>query len=408
MKKETSLYEEYGFRQSTILFKSIFYGLLNLYPYYLLVSPLLTIESLYIYLIIILSVVLYVIGSLKYTPLYMIFSYLLVSALGIVYVADNPVLNILVYILWLYLSEYLVEIMVKEKMSTRWFLKLSSIPYTVLVISSILGIYMITSYYLAQLVINTYDYVVESTIEVFQTFYRVFVTTRIGSLLFIVITLFIVYYVLDNYIYGLTSDLLRVKPLYALKKIRSIIEEEYVSIWLGRESSYQLFRRTLMFITFYYMYGLLYPLVNLLKKVFVFSELRMIFYLATWFVLSLLIYSILRRLFDQFMIPQPIKFQLGRPGFKAFYASLVILIMYVIVLFMLSGGVFWDILYTALSLNNPGPGGRDVFTSLITRYYLIYSEKIVDYIEYYVENVVNAYYELSILFNKLFKFLWGG
>ncbi len=399
-------YEERGIRRSTLWFKTIVFGLLNLYPLYLALTPLYVRSDIVSTVITLVSILLFILGVFKLDTITTIFSLVVPVITAIVLGVNYPVYTIVYYVIWVFISDYIVEIVFKEKTFTKWSIRLYSPLITIAIFTAIISIYLVASYYVSEAILNIYDYVVSNTPVMFQEFHKIFISTRVGSLLFIIIVLFILFYVFENYVYGVISDTLLLTKKLAKLRIYSLFKEELSNSLKMSGPINTLFMRTILFVIFYYVYGLLYPGLETISKWFMYHELFIIFYIITWFLVSFIVYAIIKKIVYRALTIQR-KLVYPRISYKSFYISLFLLVLYVSLIALLSSNDLGVMFYRAFNSSLGKPVYNGFLTKEITRIYLNFSNKLYSYINWYVAHVVKAYNKLADIINKALKFLWG-
>lgn len=410
MKQGSDLYyEEYGVKKSTQFFRSIVYGLMNLYPFYLVITMLLNVNDIITVIIAIVSSMIYILSVLKIDVLTTIFSITLPFITVLVMSSDSPIhIHVIaLYIFWILVSDYIVENLFKEKTRSKWYVKLYS-PLTGFSIFIIfISVFIIVSYYVSQLILQIYEYIVLNTPVIFQEFYRVFIITRLGSLFFIIIIIFTLFYILENYLSGIISDTILLSTRLARSRILSLFREELYSNLRLKDPINTLFMRTTLFVIFYYVYGLIYPVLTIISKFFIYRELYIIFYLTIWFLLSTLTYTFIKRILYNILTVFPQNIVYPTRTYRSFYLSLILLTIYVVAITITSPQDLPIIFSGLLGLNRDNPVYKGYLTREISRLYLDFSENLYNYINWYIGEVVKAYYVLTDIINRVLKLLWG-
>ncbi len=381
--------------------------LLNIYPFYTLLEPILNIYDPYIYLSVPVIAFLYLYGFMRYSVYTVIISYILSGILLIVYIPNYPVQNIIYYVIWLLLTEYLIETLIKKNTIDREYVKPTAIPYSIFYISLLLVLFIGLSYYLSHIVIDLYENILENTIDIFQSFYNIFVSTRIGIVFFISITVFITYYILKNYIVDLISDLFLVKKEYALMKTKSLLLDMAREIYFGKDFFEKMYRRTILFLAMYLVYGIIYPLTELLTPYISIPILRYVLVFSIWFFLSTIIYVFIRARFTRIHVLDHQWIKGPRVSYKTFYLSIGLLTVYISLLILLSLNSFPEIVSTALGFEEPARSRGEWYPDYISNMYVEISYKIYYGIYSYFEKLSSSVKFLEDIVEKLFEFLWG-
>lgn len=319
--------------------------------------------------------------------------------------------------IWLLVSNTIVDILLRRSYRRRHNLSLKGLVYSSVIILGIYSAYLFISYIVITAVVNIYSYIEASTPNIFRAFYEAFISTRIGSLIFFLLVIFTVYYVLDNFLTGLFSDTVFLNIDFVINRIRSIILVEARDLLRGNDPFQKIYVRTALFIIYFYVYGLVYPALSIIKKIIPITWLSYAVWIVILFTSSTMIYSFLSNRIKNTIVP---RLDYSSPSLRTirnsirsrkwFYASLLYLFLYIGFIYVINRdpAVIADLLATSLSLKEPINGGiRDQATNIITRYYTGFCNSLINYIENYFYSIGESYKVLSKLLKELTVFLWG-
>ncbi len=398
--------------------------LLNIIPEYYFVRWSMSISDQYIKLALMTLIILWLYGILLKKIYYAGLAYTLTSVILIAYNYDVETIFTTCFAssIWLMLSTTLVSYIFEKGYEFKRIFSLKGILVTIILFLLIYGTYIYIAYYLAHLVYNTYMYVISITPHIFQKFYEVFITTRIGSIILLLLFVFIVYYVLNNYVTLLISDTIALNKEFAFHRVVSILQSEAKNIVLGKDPFQKLFARSFLFIIMFYLYGITYPLYrsfyDLIYKFFSYFSLPEYVVLLAWFgllyVVSYVVYKIIYSRIISVIKPSVsrIKHDLKKTMqpkiWRPFYLFLFILVTYVTTIALISPSEFSGILMRSLGLGkNINIVYHNAFLRLLTNQYIHYSYYLSQYIQNYILNIEEAYKILTRLVKDIIEFIWG-
>jgi hypothetical protein len=328
----------------------------------------------------------------------------------------NIIYYSLIACLWMPLSNTLTDMILNRSINRRHHMSLKGVIIMLALLIGIYGVYVFSTYYVALLTKILIKYIIDYTPSIFQSFYNILLSTRIGSLVVFVISLFIIYYILDTYFVGLLSDILFLNKGFVIDRIKSLLYTDALRIIRGRDIFQKIYVYSMLFIISFYMYGLLYPVLNMLRQIIHFSYIPEILWAMIWFSSSYMVYGLLYNRIKNIVVPT-ISFPreiLGRiRGLRSnrlLFISLTPLLAYLVLFLLLDKNLntLYNVFMASLGLRKPVKYGvYDHFTSTISYYYTYYSNMIINYIENYFYSVSQSYIRLSKLLKELIEFLWG-
>jgi hypothetical protein len=344
--------------------------------------------------------------------------YVLVA--GILIIENIGSYNIIYYsliaCLWMPLSSTLTDMILNRSINRKHNVSLKGIIIMLILLIGIYGVYVFSTYYVALLIRILFEYVIDYTPSIFQSFYNIFLSTRIGSLIMFVISLFIIYYVLDTYFVGLLSDILFLNKGFVINKIKSLLYNDALRIVKGKDVFQKIYVYSMLFIISFYMYGLLYPVLNMFRQIIHLSYIPEILWVMIWFSSSYMVYGLLYSRIKNIVVPtisftgeirERIK---GLRNNMLLSISLTPLLVYLALFLLLDRNLdtLYNVFMASLGFRKPIRFGiYDHFTSTISYYYTYYSNMIINYIENYFYSVSQSYIRLSKLLKEFIEFLWG-
>ncbi|MCD6196380.1 MAG: hypothetical protein J7J82_06315, partial [Staphylothermus sp.] len=341
--------------------------LLNIIPEYYFVRWSMSISDQYVKLALMTLVILWLYGILVKKIYYAGLAYTLTSVILIAYNYDVETIFTTCFAssIWLMLSITLVSCIFEKGYKFKRIFSLKGVLVTIILFVLIYGTYIYIAYYLAHLVYDTYMYVISITPYTFQKFYEVFITTRIGSIILLLLFIFIIYYILNNYITLLISDTIALNKEFAFHRVVDILQSEAKNIFLGKDPFQKLFARSFLLIIMFYLYGITYPLYrsfyDFIYKFLSYFSLPQYVVLLAWFgllyVVSYIVYkTIYSRIISvikpsvsriKYILKKTIQSKIWRP----FYLFLFILVMYATTIALISPSEFSGILMRSLGLS---------------------------------------------------------
>jgi len=393
--------------RSSTFFKKLLLVFLNIYPLYVLVSSLTSLDNIAIVLGIILSIIFFYWGILRLNIYYISISFITLAILNIGFKENYSIIyTLMICIIWLLTSDYMIDIGVEAFRETLVKTKYSSLIISIMTPLIIIIIYLFLSYQIYLAISAYYSSITNTMPGLFKIFYEKFVSTRLGSILFIIISITIISYVLKNYITDLLADIIFIKKSSAIRKIFSTLREEFMDTINDKDYFHKLYMRTSYIAISFLLYGLTYPIIYLLTTLLRNYILGILMYFLTWYLLSLTIYRIVKT--KLYQTRQDIKKLISiKPSFISFFTSLAALAAYIAILIMYSNDAFTDILLTSIGIGEPKPFGRDLFTNNLSKAYISISDRFYFALIDYFNKVAESYIYLSDLIKKLFEFIWG-
>lgn len=317
---------------------------------------------------------------------------------------------------WLLFSYTLTDVLLKRSIRRRHFLSIKSLFFSTIIIIGVYTAYLFISYIVASTVVYVYSYIESVTPSIFQAFYEAFISTRVGSLVLFSLIIFVVYYIIDNYLTGLISDTVFLNIDFVKNRIKTIIYSQAHDLLKGNDPFQKIYVRSILFIVFFYVYGLLFPVMSFIENLIQITLLSYIVWIAIWLTLSTIIYNSLRDRVLNTLIPrQSFKFDALKitdniRSHKWIYLSSAFLFLYIGFIYVMdrNPSVIMDLLLTSLGFKHPTyMGGRDQVTFIISRLYTGFCNNLIYYIENYFYSIEEAYTMLSKLLRELIVFLWG-
>lgn len=396
----STFYEETGFKVETIWFKKVFFTILTIYLLFTSVSPVLYSGDVFAILIVQLSIVVYVIGCIKLSTLITYLSVLIAVVVQRVFLNNfNPYLLISSAV-WIFFSEYVVEIVFKEKTSSFRETNVSSYIYCFQTIM-VPFIYVFLALIIAISINYTFEYVLSTTPKLLQVFYAVVIETRLGAFIFTVLIIYLTYFFLNEYIYGLISDLLFTTRSYAQSFINRFLTSEYESIVNMNDSFSRVYRRILLLIILSVLLPASYPLLEL----FEFNPSLTILVILLNFSLSIILYYLVNKYLNRvFSIEFNISIRVSSSLFKI---SIILLVLYVVLMIVYSGMNAIDVTLTAIGFKQPSSSRIDVFSKTITSIYISISNIFYDITHSYVTYLTRTYSVLIDMLKNLIELMWG-
>ncbi|MEM0380268.1 MAG: hypothetical protein QXP71_02945 [Desulfurococcaceae archaeon] len=394
-------YEETGYRPETIWIKKSIYTVLTIIPFSTSLMPIFFSDNMIAILLVLISIFLYITGCYKLNTL---LTYISILFAFIVQKIFLNIFNLNFFILntiWIFLSEYFVELILREKTFIKINVRKVSLIYTLQVIAILIA-YIILAIFVAHVINYTYDQILNSTPMLLQLFYRIFIETRIGAIIFIVLIVYLTYLFMNEYIYGLINDLLFTTKKYVLDYARDFVYKEYEIIVNNDDSFNKIYRMILYSIV----YMFLFPFFYILVEIFNLGIQHFILLILINLGISYVIYYIINQFIKRFMNIEP---TISKPtnGSLLFKISLVFLIVYLFPIFYYSPQSSLDILFTAIGLNKPNSTRTSVFSNLVTNAYIELSRFFYDIMEKYVLYLTRTYNELLYLLEIIIRFIWG-
>ncbi|MEM1826350.1 MAG: hypothetical protein QXX35_06335, partial [Desulfurococcaceae archaeon] len=255
-------YEETGYRPETIWIKKSIYTVLTIIPFSTSLMPIFFSDNMIAILLVLISIFLYITGCYKLNTL---LTYISILFAFIVQKIFLNIFNLNFFILntiWIFLSEYFVELILREKTFIKINVRKVSLIYTLQVIAILIA-YIILAIFVAHVINYTYDQILNSTPMLLQLFYRIFIETRIGAIIFIVLIVYLTYLFMNEYIYGLINDLLFTTKKYVLDYARDFVYKEYEIIVNNDDSFNKIYRMILYSIVYMFLFPFFYILVEI-------------------------------------------------------------------------------------------------------------------------------------------------
>lgn len=383
------------------------YLVFNFYPFYHFTTVALSLGEPLLSLLTLGLSVLWVVGIVRYSP-HIITAYYVLTG-SILFTASNGLLvepsSILVFSIISFIGDYIGKLVVFGFGYRRISLRLSGIMICVLVLAGVVSAYTFIAYLAANLSIYIVDETIKTTPHIFMVFFKIFVDTRIGSLLVFIMMLFLAYYVLESYIDGILLDTLGMTPSFALHRIYEYVREEVKLLVGGKDSFVKLYVRSVFFIVGFFVFMFLYPIFDLMTSILDEGILAFILSGGLWFGASMIIYGVIR---SKVMIVGRAEIKPAeeiRVTKRPLIFSIIILCAYLYVLWW-EGIPVQSILLRSLGFSSEWMGiwtGRDIVSSN----YLYFTSGFAYYSMLYINRVQQAYYTLSKVLDMIIKFLWG-
>jgi len=406
----------------TTLYRTLLYLALTFYIVYYVMTRYYPYTPYPLNYILYATLLLYVIGVYRLNPVYCSLSIIIPY---IILLPFNVRMNQYILaggIIWFYTSEYLTTLYVKRSRHSKTLFKYISIPLLFSAILSIIGLNITIAYMVSNMVLNAVEYVYSTTPSIFKAVYDITLGSRIGLILFVVVTSMIIVYIIDEYIYGFITEILSFTRRTAFTLINSIVEREFTQILGFKDWFNTLYLRIIMFIIMFYTYGLLYPvtsfilytlipqyfksLYNLLVK---YPILALILHMVFTIIISTTLYVWIKNRFLKWMKPGDIEDYIRDLSLKhrSFYLTLALTVFYIVFLILNTGFntyyVFLKVFYPNTSITTQVNSVDRLFSTMISRYI----DPLPDWIEQYFDHVTKSYIELSNLLENLIKFIWG-
>ncbi len=399
--QKAAVYKPYRYR---IL---IAYLVFNFYPLYYFITAALSLGEPIVSLFTLALSVLWVAGIMRYSPHILTAYYVLTGS--ILFAASNGLLveasSILVFSIISFIGDYIGKLIVFGFGYRRISLRASGIVISIVVLMGLVSVYIFVAYLAANLSIYIVDEAVNNMPHIFMVFFKIFIDSRIGSLLIFILMLFLAYYVLESYIDGILLDTLGMSPSFALYRIYGYVKEEAKLLFGGKDSFVKLYVRSVFFIVGFFVYMFLYPIFDLVASMLGQGIPALIMSGGLWFGTSMFIYGVIR---SRIMIVETPRIKpVGeiRVTKRPLIISIVILGAYLCVLWW-EGIPVESILLRSLGLSGEWTGvwiGKDIVSSN----YLYFTSGFAYYSILYINRVQQAYYTLSKVLDMIIKFLWG-
>ncbi len=381
----------------------LIYFFVNIYPLYVLFEYILSIPNLFPKLILSLLTIIWVIGVFKTSPhvlvvYYVLTGIILLVAIGGVYLSAQ---SIVVYALIAFLGDYFGRLLISTG-KRRTEVSLTGLLYSVFIFFFVISVYFLVSYITAGFALYIVDSIVSNTPILFQIFFNVFISSRIGSLVLFMFIVFIAYYILSEYITYVLMDTLLLSPSFALHRVINWVYSEAKKIILGKDDFQKLYSRSMFTLIGFYVYLLLFPLYGFIIDV-IRSFIGVIFASLLWFGLSLLLYGLMRGRFTLAYKPlKPVKLSVSK---IPIILSSSLLIIYLVILYI-EGLPVTQLLLRSIGLSNESFIYYS-FRDVVSRTYFIATTYYYYYSQIYIDKLVEAYYWLNKIIEFIIKFLWG-
>ncbi len=398
--------------------------MLNIIPEYYFIHWSMSISDQYIKMILLALTILWLYGIAMKRIYYAGLAYTLTSLALIAYNYDVETVFTTCFAssIWLMLSFTLVSYFSEKGYNFKRTLSIKGVLLTIILFLVIYGTYMYIGYYLANLVFNTYNYIISITPNLFQKFYEVFITTRIGSIILLLLFVFIVYYILNNYITLLISDTIALNREFALQRIITSLRSEAKNIVLGKDPFQKLFASSFLYIIMFYLYGITYPFYrNFYNFVYEFLSrfslpeyLVLLIWFALLYIISYIIYKILYSKIISVIKPSvsKTKYNLRKLTkstiWRPFYLFLFLLIVYATSIALISPDEFFGILMRSIGLDKSvNAFYHNYFLQFLTTQYIHYTYYLSQYLQNYILSIEEAYKVLTRLVKDIIEFIWG-
>lgn len=400
MSTSATYYEETGYRIETVWLKKLLFTILTVYPFFLLISPVLYSGNIFAVLVVLISIVFYIIGCIRFSTLIIYFSITVAVIVQRIFLNTFSSIILLLNTAWIFLSEYIVELVIKEKTLSSREISLSSIIYAIQIALMSLT-YVLIAVLIASTVNYMYEYVLSTAPRILQVFYAIFIETRVGAVLFTVLLLYSTFVFLNDYVYGLINDILFSTKKYVVDYANRFITEEYDNVinmndWFGK-----FYRKIVFFIIVFTLFPIFYPLLEIME--FRATPLILINFLnlAISYILYYFINKYLRRIMST-----ELRLTIRNESLllKIFISMLLI---YIVFMILLSPTSSLDILATSISIKQPDPLRSDLFSKTISSIYNGFSETYYDISQKYVLYLNKSYSVFLEIIDKLIKFTWG-
>lgn len=292
-----------------------------------------------------------------------------------------------------------------QKAEVKMLYSYRSFLISIILVSIIVAMYLGLSIVIANIVNNVYDVILATTPSLFQVVYMVFIKTRIGALIFVVVFILITYYLLKNYVRDVIIDIFLIRREHVSSRIRYLIENELNDTLNFKDFFSKYFFRTILFFIMYFMYGFLYPILKLFLP---YKSLPLYtLWFALWFFSSLLIYMIMKRIIRR-LFEKPYTPEKPRLSYMGLVFSSLLLIAYILALTIYAPNHLVDVTMKALGIEQTSKTVNNGFLDFINKSYIWFSDNLYSGMESYVEYLIEAYGFLEDVITDLFKLLWGG
>ncbi len=380
------------------------FAILNLYSFYDFMNRSMAITDQPILIVALAVSMLWILGIGRMSPHILTIYYVLAGS--ILYIVGGGLVEastIIVYSIIAFFSDYISKLLVVGFGYRRTSIGIRGAVVGLSFVVLVVGLYVYVSVLIAGLSLNYLDELVKSTPALFQEFFNLFIDTRVGSLLFILLAVFITYFILNEYITNLIADAAPMPKATAIGRILNYLREEAGRILEGKDDYSKLLKHSSFFLMGFYIYVLFYPLLGLINSFYHGGFLGIIFASALWFGLSLIIYGLFTS--KVFSSKQPSIPTLSRPFPLSLVVSTILLASYVMILFM-AGLPLPDLLLRSLGFNGSWMGGYS-YEDPVSRLYLSVSSGFYRYSYGYINYLEQAYLLFSKFIDEIIRFLWG-
>ncbi len=380
--------------------------LLNIYPFYDLLNRAMSIIDPLMLLLVVGLTIIWVIGVYKLSPHILTIYYVLTGS--VLYIISGGVLveisTIIIYSIIAFFSDYISKLLIIG-FGYRWTrVSLKGLIIGLGIVLLIAGSYIYVGLFVAGFSLNYVEEIIHTTPGLFQEFFQLFIETRIGSLFFTLLVIFLAYFILDEYITNLLSDIVPMPRSMALGRIVEFLKSEAELVFKGRDDFGKLFKRSSFFIIGFFIYLLFYPLLDYLMSFYHGGFLGFLFTGALWFGLSLLLYGLfLGKIYPSIIKTTPPK--RGKPSPIWIIVPVALLAGYTFLLWI-EGLPVVDLYLHSIGFEEGWFGmyngidhGSRLFLDLTVKYYY-YSYNYIDKVRY-------AYLLFSKFIDEIIKFLWG-
>jgi len=401
-------YEETGVSGRTLVLRRVVYGVLLLYPFYDSLKDLLVVNDLLSKVIGASGIALAVTAIYRLSPMMSVAVIILGSIARYTLQGLFPLANVILYALLALTAEYIAGLVSLERITISRKYSLTSVVLTLILPISIISTSVAVAILTYKFVAELYRYFVENTIVAFQLFYEIFSSTRIGLLVLTALSIFTVYYVLDRYVYGVLSDTVLLSKPLARSRVSEYVKVKWSAVLELKETFTAVFLRSFLFITLFYTYTLLSPLLTQIADIFPIQASPIITFIwktVLWMAASTVIYVVVKKRLEHALLP--VKLRRPNPSYKALYTSLLLMFLYLSVLLITSPHDWQKAIYRALLPVKADHTYQDAFTSTILHYFMYCDLYCEWYIRWYFNEIAKAYNELADILNELLKFLWG-
>jgi len=406
--EKISSYEETGVSSKTLVLRRVIYGALLLYPFYDSLKDLLVAGDMLSKVIGASGIALAVAAIYRLSPVMSVAVIILGSIARYILQGLFPLANTILYALLALIAEYIAGLISLERITVSRKYSFTSVILILMLPVSIVSTSVAAAILTYKFVAELYRYFVENTIVTFQLFYEIFSSTRIGLLALTVISIFMVYYVLDRYVYGVLSDTVLLSKPLARSRVSEYVKIKWSAVLELKETFTAIFLRSFLFITFFYTYTLLSPLFMRIADIIPIQASPVIAFIwktVLWMAASTVIYVVVKKRLEHALLP--VKLRRPNPSYKALYTSLLLALLYLSVLLITSPHDWQKVIYRALLPVKADHTYQDAFTNTILRYFVHCDLYCEWYIRWYFNEIAKAYNELADILNELLKFLWG-